>query len=326
MNRRQLRQAQGQILPIFALALVAIVAMVGLVLDGGSVSAQRRSQQNAADLAALAAANDLIVNQGSAAWVATAQSVTEKNGFKDGSNGVTVNVTCKNCPGQASDPNAAGVQVTVGITAPHRNTFSGIFGFTNWDVSTTATAKTGWADTGTGPAPFVISNENFDSEGNALVCKDADHQCVLTHPVDDAPPVINEFVWTDFGFDKDCKAIGNVNDSDLQAYMSGRADFELTLEIGCYIAQHNMGVMNNIVAALEALAPITFPIPVVDPSGAYVGWTAFVLTSADAGGRGGELRGYFPPASKAHFQQLDVSGAGFGSSSFGGFYTLKLIN
>ena len=54
------RANNGQIIVIFALALVAMIAMVGLVLDGGSTFAQRRGQQNAADLAALAGANDYL--------------------------------------------------------------------------------------------------------------------------------------------------------------------------------------------------------------------------------------------------------------------------
>ena len=94
---------RGQVVVIFALALVAMVGMVGLVLDGGSAFAQRRSVQNAADLAALAAANDLIVNQGNANWVATARSVSAGNGYTHGEDGVTVNVTCWNCPGQVRD-------------------------------------------------------------------------------------------------------------------------------------------------------------------------------------------------------------------------------
>ena len=52
----QEREARGQVIVIFALALVALVAAVGLVLDGGATFAQRRDQQSAADLAALAAA------------------------------------------------------------------------------------------------------------------------------------------------------------------------------------------------------------------------------------------------------------------------------
>ncbi len=50
------RNERGQILVLFALALVAMIAMVGLILDGGSAFAQRRQEQNAADLAALAGA------------------------------------------------------------------------------------------------------------------------------------------------------------------------------------------------------------------------------------------------------------------------------
>ena len=47
---------QGQVMVLFLLAIFAIIGMVGLVLDGGSVFAQRRDQQTAADLAAMAGA------------------------------------------------------------------------------------------------------------------------------------------------------------------------------------------------------------------------------------------------------------------------------
>lgn len=45
---------EGQILVIFALAAVALVLAVGLVIDGGNAFLNRRSAQNASDLAALA--------------------------------------------------------------------------------------------------------------------------------------------------------------------------------------------------------------------------------------------------------------------------------
>jgi Flp pilus assembly protein TadG len=48
--------SRGQALVVFALALVAIVAMVGLVLDGGNAYAQQRVTQNGADAAANAGA------------------------------------------------------------------------------------------------------------------------------------------------------------------------------------------------------------------------------------------------------------------------------
>ena len=59
MTNRSRDRQRGQILVLFTLALVAMIAMVGLVIDGGAAYAQRRAQQNAADLAALAGANAL---------------------------------------------------------------------------------------------------------------------------------------------------------------------------------------------------------------------------------------------------------------------------
>ncbi len=47
---------------MFALSLITLLGFAGLALDGGSTFAQRRSQQTASDMAALAAANDYLVN------------------------------------------------------------------------------------------------------------------------------------------------------------------------------------------------------------------------------------------------------------------------
>lgn len=325
MASSQRRDERGQIIVIFALALVALVAMVGLVLDSGSAFAQRRSEQNAVDLAALAAANDLIANQGSANWVATARTVAKLNGYEHGVDGVTVDVTCKNCPGQAVDETASGVQVTVGITAKHHNAFAGVVGMPTWDVSATATSKTGWPDTATAPGPFVVSKKAFDDSGKATSCTGKTDQCNLEHPGEDTPKTATEFAWTDFGYDTKCLDTGNVNDQDLQSYLDSSATFEVTLAFGCYIAQHNNGVMNNIVARLQALAPITFPIPIVDENGNYVGWASFVLTSANPNGRNGTITGYYETAN-FQTQQLDVHSPGFGTSTFGGKIPLKLIN
>ena len=50
------RRAGGQIIVIFTLALVAVVGMTGLLIDGGAVFAQQRVAQNSADGAATAGA------------------------------------------------------------------------------------------------------------------------------------------------------------------------------------------------------------------------------------------------------------------------------
>ncbi len=324
MNRHPSNRQHGQILVLFALSLVAIIAMVGLVLDSGSAFAQRRSEQNAADVAALAAANDLIVNLGSADWQATARSIARKNGYDDGVDGASVQVTCVNCPGQALNPAVDGVQVTVNITAPHRNNFASIVGMSTWDVSTTATSKTGWPNTAHGPGPFIVSIKAFDNTGKPTSCTGETTQCDLGHPVSGWPTQASEFTWTDFGYKQKCEDTGNVNNDSLQDYLDGSADFSITLAFGCYIAQQNSGVMNNIVARLQALATITFPVPIVDVEGKYVGWASFVVTSVDPDGRNGTITGYFE--TDRQNAQLDVVGAGFGTSTFGGVYIVRLVN
>ncbi len=55
-DRRFARGEDGQMLVIFSLCLVAIIAMTGLVIDGGMTFVQKREQQNVADAAALAGA------------------------------------------------------------------------------------------------------------------------------------------------------------------------------------------------------------------------------------------------------------------------------
>lgn len=327
MDHRQHPRNEGQILVLFALSLVAIVAMVGLILDGGAAFAQRRTEQNAADTAALAAANDLLVRQGSANWQQTAFNVAAANGYANGVNGVTVSVSCINCPGpgQPWDNSKDGVQVTVGITAPHRNNFASIVGMSSWNVSTTATSLTGWPNTAHGPGPFIVSITAFNpNTGLPNICTSEATPCDLLHPVNDTPANPTEFSWTNFHYDTPCHDPGNVNDSQLQNYLAGSASFDVTMQVGCYIAQHNDGIMNNIVQAIHDLAPITFPVPIVDTDGNYLGWASFTVTDAQPNGRDGTISGYFQTGFQD--QQLDVHGAGFGTSTYGGNYKLKLIN
>src|SRR5579859_2472255 len=60
MSRAYSRSREpAQVLVLFAVGLLGFVAMVGLVIDGGTLYVQRRTAQNAADAAALAGARAL---------------------------------------------------------------------------------------------------------------------------------------------------------------------------------------------------------------------------------------------------------------------------
>jgi len=60
--RRLHRDESGQIIVLVAILMVGLVAVVGLVTDGGLVFSQRRDLQNVADAAALAGAMQIDEN------------------------------------------------------------------------------------------------------------------------------------------------------------------------------------------------------------------------------------------------------------------------
>src|SRR3954466_7455685 len=87
------RPREGQILVIFVLAMIAMIGMVGLAIDGGGTFAQRRDQQTASDLAALAAANDYMLSNNTTQASDRARTVSATNGFTNGTGSTTVGVT-----------------------------------------------------------------------------------------------------------------------------------------------------------------------------------------------------------------------------------------
>src|SRR3954466_11952766 len=151
---RQTDQAteRGQALVVFVLALTGRIPAVGLVLDGGDAFAQRRSEQNAADLAALAGANNYLVNGDEAAATTSAQAYAANNGYTNGVGGVTVSV---------SYDYTAGAKVTVTVQASHRNNFLGLIGQGSWSISASATAVSGLPDTAYGAAPMIFTIDSF---------------------------------------------------------------------------------------------------------------------------------------------------------------------
>ena len=152
---RSRRGEDGQILVLFALSAVAIMAAVGLVLDGGGAFAQRRAEQNGADLASMAGANAYMNTAGlpatrTAAAISAARAVATRNGYTHGVNGATVNVVVSLL--------ASGANVQVDVGKPHINSFSSIIpGQGQWNVSTTATSLAGTIDTTVGAAPWTMS-------------------------------------------------------------------------------------------------------------------------------------------------------------------------
>lgn len=309
----RLREDRGQIIVLFALALVALIAMVGLVLDGGSAFAQRRSEQNAADLAALAAGNDYLINGDKAVAIAAAKAVAAQNGFAESATTV-VNVTF-----QDND-----TEVKVDISAPHRNNFTSIVGMSTWQVSTTATVETGIPNKANG-APFIFNTKAFvNGTGDPLPqFKNKNAPFAFGDTNNDTPRTATDIAWTCYG------TCGNLDSSTVRKMIDGTSPVSVTLnptvDFTTYIGQANNGNHSTLYGeVIDWLIGDEVPVPIVDDNGIFQGWATFHVTGANQGGK--KLEGYF--VSPIQNSNLEVVGctAPCPKPRYFGTYVLRLIN
>jgi Putative Flp pilus-assembly TadE/G-like len=286
----------GQVLVIFALALVAIVAMTGLVIDGGSAFVQRRDQQNVADSAAMAAGYAYANGGDATAATTAARSTAAANGYVHGVDGVSVDVTMVN--------NSPGRSFVVSLTGVHRNSFSSIVGMPTWPVSTTATAKAGLPNAVIGPLPVIFNEDAFIENGS-------NREVAFDEPPpgsEDVPTAGNEFNWTEFC--NECNADSNTV-RDLIVAGGGTQ----TVRIDSHISPLNAGSHTTLFDAMSAHVGGEFAVPIVDDDGRMVGFATFHLTGA-VGGSTKQIRGYFvSPINPFDMEIIEGGGDGgeFGS-------------
>jgi hypothetical protein len=149
MVRSRRKDQPGQILVLFVLALVAMFAMLGLLLDGGQALALRRQLQNAGDAAALAAANAIVQSGATAGCSATAGPPpgTPRAAIVTAAQ-TAVHASLPNLPNSSIDvtcpdgysPNYV-VQVNLSNHSP--GYFAGILGVHGFQVATTSQAVNG---------------------------------------------------------------------------------------------------------------------------------------------------------------------------------------
>jgi len=101
--------SSGQAIVIVAAAAVALVAIIGLSVDGGRLLLLRRDEQNAGDAATLAATLALCSGGTESQIITAGESAAAANGYTDGTNNTTVLIdpepdasevpadTCLNC-------------------------------------------------------------------------------------------------------------------------------------------------------------------------------------------------------------------------------------
>lgn len=146
-SRGDRRAEHGQIIVVFALALFAILAMAGLLVDGGRAWSDHRIGQNAADTAALAAAKTISAGGNAAAAAVSARDVANANGYP--SNLTTCAGAVQSLKGVVVNyPPLAGPHlgdnkyVEVAISRRLQTTFAAVVGQSCWLVSARAVAQT----------------------------------------------------------------------------------------------------------------------------------------------------------------------------------------
>jgi len=174
---------RGQALIVMVFAVIALLVMAGLAIDGGMAFLERRRMQNAADAAALAGTRLLagaICDESAgddAAIAAEVNHYAEKNGVPDtdteAGGSVTGNVVADYVDfdevvlgrvGGGAIPNGAtGVSVTVGISRP--TYFVSLVGIDTAGASAAALAMTGRPLAAGGLRPFGIPEQVVDALG-----------------------------------------------------------------------------------------------------------------------------------------------------------------
>jgi hypothetical protein len=126
---------RGQALVVFVLSLTTVLLAAALAFDAGDMLVERRTEQNAADAAAMAGARYILDSETQA--TTAARNLATKNGFTDGLASQWVEVNIPPTEGQwAGFRNA--IEVRIGNTRP--SLFGGIMGVAGWPVSARAVA------------------------------------------------------------------------------------------------------------------------------------------------------------------------------------------
>ena len=304
IRRSRQERERGQMLVIFALALVALVGMVGLIIDGGDSFLQRRDQQNVADAAAMAAGYASVNGQDP---TAVAKTVAAANGYTDGVNGATVTVTVTSSA------------ITVDVSKPHQNYFSGVMGFSSWGVSTTASVQAGTPNAAYNPMPLIFNKKAFNNSAN----KNSNAPAPFDEPGSgnvDVPQTSTTFNWTIF-----CTANGNpcnANSSGVRAIIDNNGT-GTTIYIDDLIGPLNNGAHTTLFSALSAAVGQSFPVAIVDDLGAVQGWATFHLTGS-VGGSTKQISGWFDDGINASTMVI-AAGHGQALGTFGS-YSVKLTN
>lgn len=166
-HRLRVSRRRGTILVITGIVLIALIGLLGLVIDAGQLMTAHRVTQNAADAGAMAAAMDLVVGNSSS----TARTSTST--FVQGYNGLSNATVIVNIP-PASGPYAGNSNfVEVVVSNPVNVRFIQLVGVAAVQT-VTARAVAGWEGVAVGEGVMAVDpgarpGINLSGNGNLTV-------------------------------------------------------------------------------------------------------------------------------------------------------------
>ncbi len=156
----RLHRQRGQILPLLAVGIFALLGLAALALDVGYWRYQQRMQQSAADSAALAGGIELDYSSQPANVQAQGQAAAATDGFTNGSGGVTVTINNPPLSGSyVGNPTA----VEALVTKQSQTFFSSVFGI----APPTITARAVAIDTNNNAYCLYAMNQNLANHAAA---------------------------------------------------------------------------------------------------------------------------------------------------------------
>lgn len=155
----KLRREEGQNMVVVALAMVAMLAFLALVLDGGFAYAQRRRMQNAADAGTLAGARELAL-EGTDSQIYA--KIDEYTRVRNGATSFEATYMPGGEPIGAGTvpPDAIGVRVEAVVAFP--TFFAGVIGINELTVQAQAATQYGPLGAGGALLPMAVNWADFE--------------------------------------------------------------------------------------------------------------------------------------------------------------------
>jgi Flp pilus assembly protein TadG len=273
---KRLRREEGQVTVLTAVFIVGLLGMAGFVLDVGSWFRQQRVVQTTVDSAALAGAQALPADTGTARSYAT--TFAAKNG---GVAGATITFTSRYRPDDS---------ITVVQDTPTEGFFSRLFGISTVTVHARASAIAAVPSAVLGAVPIAVDLRHKMLSGPGCPCFS------LPTTIDlGKKGVPGAFGLIDFATHN-----GNTGSSTLADWIAN--GYNQYLPLGNYDSDPGAKFNSSqIQAALQDKYGSDLLFPVYDDLNGngsnaqyhIVGWAAFHVTLSQASGNSGTLSGWF---------------------------------